>query len=225
MLLAGAGMAAALTLALAVLWVEGSLQTYLAIVVPSDHIYALRANGESFAPVFVRVTVLACVALLGLIRARTQFGRLIAVWLPASLAGASLTPLEFTHFAHGAIPPLAIGIAWLTARSRVRWYSPLTAAVALMLCVELVLILPAQQTALMQSRPAPRPLLHNIGFEKLPGYYANWFAYAFGTESHAQYVGYFAEATRQASEVALLRRLAPLMAVACWSSGAGPGFT
>ena len=209
LMVAGAGLAAALVLAIAVLWLQGSLPAYLAIVVPSDHIYALRANGGSFTPAFVRVAVLGMAALVGLLRARSPLGRLIAVWLPASLAGASLTPLEFTHFAHGAIPALAIGIAWSAARFRPRWYIPLAAAVALVVCVELVLILPAQQTALMQSRPAPRPLLHNIGFEKLPGYYAKWFAFAVGAESHTQYDGYFADATRQDAEVALLRRMAP----------------
>jgi hypothetical protein len=209
LLLAGAGLAAAAALALAVLWVQGSLQPYFAMVVPSDHIYALRANGGSFTPLFVRLAALGILALVGLVRAKTQLGRLIAVWLPASVAGASLTPLEFTHFAHGAIPALAIAIAWLTGRLRPRWYGPLAAVVALVVCVELVLILPAQQTAAMQSRPAPRPLLHNIGFEKLPGYYANWFAYAFRAESRAQYAGYFAEVTRQNAEVALLRHLAP----------------
>jgi hypothetical protein len=72
-----------------------------------------------------------------------------------------------------------------------------------------VLILPAQQTALMQSKPAPRPFLHEVGYQNLPAYYANWFAYAFGAESATQYAEYFGEEARQAAEVALLQRLAP----------------
>lgn len=209
LLVAGAGLASAVALVVAALSAQGSLAAYLAIAVPADHFYTLRANDGAFAPLLVRVVALGIVALVGLARARSPFGRLMAIWLPASLAGASLTPLEFTHFAHEAIPALAIGIAWLTARFRPRWQIPLAAAVALVVCVELVLIIPPQQTGLMESRPAPRPLLHNIGFEQLPGYYANWFAYAFGAESHTQYDAYFSGVTMQDAEVALLRRIAP----------------
>lgn len=208
LLLAGAGLAAALAMVVAALWVQGSLEAYLAIVVPSDHVYAIGANGGTFAPLFVRLAALGIIGVVSLARAKSLLGRLMAVWLPASLAGASLTPSEYTHYSHEAIPALAFAIALGSARLRWRWRIPPAAAVALVVCAELVLILPAQQTALMQSKPAPRPFLHNVGYQNLPAYYANWFAYALGAESDSQYAGYFAEGGRQDAEVALLRRLA-----------------
>ena len=35
-----------------------------------------------------------------LLRSRSLTARLMSVWVPASIAGASLTPLAFTHYAH-----------------------------------------------------------------------------------------------------------------------------
>jgi hypothetical protein len=81
--------------------------------------------------------------------------------------------------------------------------------VALVICAELVLIIPAQQTALMQSTPPPRPFLHEVGYHNLPAYYANWLGYASGAKSAAQYAEYFGDQDRQNAEVALLKRLAP----------------
>jgi hypothetical protein len=207
-MVAGAGLAATLVMVLFGLWVQGSLEAYITIVVPSDHSYAVRSNGGTFTPLFLRLAVLGMIGVIGLTVARSLRGRLIAVWLPASLAGASLTPLEFTHYSHQAIPALAFAIALLVAGFRWRWFVAPAAALALVVCAESVLILPAQQTALMQSKSPPRPFLHNIGYQNLPAYYANWLAYASGAKSESQYEQWFAEAGRQEAEVALLRRLA-----------------
>jgi hypothetical protein len=209
LLLAGAGLASAGVIAIAVLWMQGSLAAYWTIVLPSDHLYALGANRGSFAPLLVRLALLGAVAAFGLATTRSVPGRLVAVWLPASVAGASLTPLEFTHFAHEAIPALAFAIAYATSLIRWRWVVAPAAGAALVICAELVLILPAQETALMQSMPAPRPFLHEVGYHNLPAYYANWLAYASGAKSAAQYAEYFGDQNRQNAEVALLEQLAP----------------
>jgi hypothetical protein len=206
--LAALGVAATLAAATILLWMQGSLDAYITIVVPSDHLYLLRANGGTLGPLFVRLAVLGVIVVAGLHMARSPRGRLIAVWLPASLAGASLTPLEYTHFAHEAIPALAFAIALIACRFRRRWLAAPAAAVALVVCAEAVLILPPWQTALMLSTSPPRPFLHNFGFETLPAYYANWVDYAAAQKSESQYAAWFAEAQRQHDEVALLRGLA-----------------
>ena len=92
LLLAGAGSAATLVAALIALSVEGSLPAYLTIVVPSDHAYALNGNGGTFAPMFLRLAVLGAISVICLTRAKSERGRLLAVWLPASLAGSSPDP-------------------------------------------------------------------------------------------------------------------------------------
>jgi hypothetical protein len=207
-MVAGAGLAAALLMIVFGLWVQGSLDAYITITVPADHLYAVGANGGTFTPLFVRLAVLAAISVAWLAMARSLRSRLIAIWLPASLAGASLTPLEFTHYVHEAIPALAFAIALVVDGFRWRWFVAPAAALALVVCAEAALILPAQQTALTQSKPPPRPFLHNIGYQNLPSYYANWLAFASGAKSESQYEQWFTDASRQDAEVALLLRLA-----------------
>ncbi|HEY2598466.1 MAG TPA: hypothetical protein VGJ79_08300 [Candidatus Dormibacteraeota bacterium] len=208
LVLAGAGAAAALGAAALALAIEGSLATYLSLVVPSDHTYALAGNGGTFTPMFVRLVVLGVVSVIFLIRAKTERGRLLAVWLPASLAGSSLTPLEYTHFFHEAAPALAFAIALRVSGFRWRWHLAPQAALALVIFSEAVLILPSGQTAVMESRPPQIPLRHNFGYWDLPAYYANWFAFASGLRSQSQYEQWFNEVGRQDAESSLLHHLA-----------------
>jgi hypothetical protein len=209
LLLAAAGLALAGAIAFTALWLQGSLAAYLTIVVPSDHLYALAANGGSFTPLLVRLAVLGAIGAIGVARSGSVPGRLVAVWLPASVAGASLTPLEFTHFAQEAIPAIAFSIAYAVSLLRWRWVIAPAAALAVVVGAELVLILPAQQTALMQSKTPPRPFLHEVGYHNLPAYYANWLVYVSRAKSAGQYAEYFGDQDRQRAEVALLKRLAP----------------
>jgi hypothetical protein len=133
LLVAGAGAAAALGAAALALAAEGSLAPYLTVVVPSDHTYALAGNGGTFTPMFVRLAVLGVISVIFLVRARTERGRLLAVWLPASLAGSSLTPLEYTHFFHEAAPALAFAIALRVSEFRWRWHLAPQAVLALVI--------------------------------------------------------------------------------------------
>jgi hypothetical protein len=207
LLLAVAGGAVTLLAAVLLLVAEGSLPAYIDTVVPSDHIYALNADGGTFVPMFVRLAVLGVIGVICLARATTERGRLLAVWLPASLAGSSLTPLEYTHFFHEATPALAFAIALRVSGFRWRWHIPIQAAVALVIFAEALLIIPAQQTAVMESRTPQWPLRHNFGFWDLPAYYGNWFAYAAGSRSKSQYDNWFNGVGLQDTESALLQRL------------------
>jgi hypothetical protein len=208
LLVSGAGSAAALVGALLVLWVDGSLPAYLTTVLPSDHVYALSANGGTFTPLFVRLAVLAAISVICVARAKSDRGRLLAVWLPASLAGSSLTPTEYTHFFHEAAPALAFAIAIRVAGFRWRWFVAPQAALALVIFAEALLILPAQQTAIMESRTPPLPLKHNLGFWDLPAYYGNWFAFASGARSTSQYERWFRDVGQRQAESSLLQHLA-----------------
>jgi hypothetical protein len=157
---------------------------------------------------FVRLAVLGLISVIFLIRARTERGRLLAVWLPASLAGSSLTPLEYTHFFHEAAPAIAFAIALRVSGFRWRWHLAPQAALALVIFSEAVLILPSQQTAVMESRTPQIPLRHNFAYWDLPGYYGNWFAFASGARSQSQYDQWFNEVGRQDAESSLLHHLA-----------------
>ena len=157
---------------------------------------------------FLRLAVLGAISVICLTRAKSERGRLLAVWLPASLAGSTLTPLEYTHFFHEATPALAFGIALRVSGFRRRWFVAPQAALALVIFAEALLILPAQQTAVMQSRIPPLPLKHNFGYWDLPAYYGNWFAFASGASSKSQYEQWFNEVGRREAESALLRGLA-----------------
>ncbi|MGH7765379.1 MAG: hypothetical protein ACREOM_13285 [Candidatus Dormibacteraceae bacterium] len=200
--LAAAGLAVTIAL-----WATGSLVAYLDTVLPSDHGYMVWANGGSLIPLYIRLAALGAVGLVGLARSRTLQGRLLAAWIPASIAGASLTPRELTHYVHEAIPPLAVGISLLAVR--VRW-SPLAApiaALALVAAAEAVLVLPAQETATVQRTGAPAPFLHNFAYAGLPAYYANWLAFAAGARDRSAYDAWFpGRASLDVAELQSLRQ-------------------
>jgi hypothetical protein len=208
LVVAGAGAAATLIAALLALWVEGSLPAYVNTVLPSDHTYALSGNGGTFVPMFLRLAVLGVISVICLVRAKSERGRLLAVWLPASLAGSSLTPLEYTHFFHEAAPVLAFAIALRVAGFRWRWHLAPQAALALVIFAEAVLILPSQQTAVMESRTPQIPLRHNFAYWDLPAYYGNWLAFVSGARTKNQYDQWFNEVGQQDAETVLLQHLA-----------------
>jgi hypothetical protein len=163
------------------------------LVLPSDHSYLLWANGNSLAPLYARLGFLALVAAGGFAISRSLRGRLLAVWIPAAIAGASLTPREFTHYVHEAIPALSVGIAMLAGGVRILWRPAAAAAgvAALVVAAEAVLILPAQEVARLRGVQAPQPFLHNFAFTRLPAYYENWFAFISGAKSESQYRAWF----------------------------------
>ncbi len=197
---AAAGGLTALVAVLGMLWMEGSLAAFVQLVLPAERAYLLWANGGSLAPVLARLGTFAVVAGLGLGAARTPAGRLLAIWLPASLAGASLAPRELTHYAHEAIPALAFGLALLAARFRWRWAVIPAAAASLLLAAQLTVVLPAWQTA---GRSAWAP---NFSYAQAPAFYGNWFAYMTGGKSWQSYSEWFpGVAGRRPLEAELLR--------------------
>jgi hypothetical protein len=177
-------------------------------VLPTDHSYLVWANGGSFVLLYARLAVLAAIGIVSVARAQTTLGRLLAVWLPASIAGASLTPVQFTHYAHEAVPPLAVALALVASRIRPRWLAAPAAALALVAAFEIVLIAPAQLTAAMTGQRSPRLFAHNFDYQAMPAYYGNWLAYASGRETYDQYTGWYSDTSKQTAEVALLRTLA-----------------
>ena len=224
-MLVGLGTAATVGLAVLALWMGGALDAYVSIVVPTDHEYLLLANRGTLNPMLVRLVVLGVVAVIGLRVAKSEFGRLLAIWVPASIAGSSLTPLQYTHLVHEAIPPMAIGIALVAARigRGHRVWSAAGATLTLLVASELVLVLPAQQTALMTGTAAPRLFLHNYAFPEMPAYYANWARYATGMEGWSQYETFFVDVKRHDAEVTLLKTLAGSQDLRLQVLGGRPG--
>jgi hypothetical protein len=187
---------------------EGSLNAYLAVVLPSDRSYLVWANGGTLLPLYTRLAVLAIAGLIVLARCRTTAARLATVWLFASVAGSSLTPRELSHYAQEAIPALAFATALVTTRFGRRAVAYPVAAVALVLAAEMVLFLPGAQTAI-ENGNRPGPLVHYFAYTDLPAYYANWLDYADGARSRDQYIAWFpGEATTDVAEAVRLRALA-----------------
>ncbi len=207
LVLTAAGGAIAAAAAVAALAAGGSLDAYVTVVLPADHAYLVNANGGTLVPMYSRLAVLLAIMVAALLRSQTLSARLISVWVPASIAGASLTPLGFTHFAHEAVPALAFAIAVLVGRVRRRWLAAPGALLALVLSCELVLIIPAQTTAWINRTPAPRLMQHNYDYQNMPLYYGNWLAFVFGQKSATEYAGWFSDTNKEALEDALLRKL------------------
>jgi hypothetical protein len=202
----GAAVAAAVATSL---WVQGSLAAYVDTVLPSEHAYLIWANGGSLVPLSIRLAVFGAVALAGLTALRTREIRVVAVWIPAALAGASLAPRELTHYAHEAIPALSVGISLLAVRLRWRPIAASVGALGVVAAAEAALVLPAQESALVQGVGAPAPFLHNYTYAALPAFYANWFEFVTGDKSSAAYDAWFpGQAGRDAAEVATLRQAA-----------------
>lgn len=206
LVLFGLGLAAVLGAVVLGLWLESSLSAFVNIVMPSDRRYLIKNNGGTFIPVFVRLVVLGVIGLVFFLRAKTTWDRMLSVWLPASLMGSSLTPIDYTHFAHEALPPIAIGIVMIATRYPFNWRSLAWSGIALILCVEAVLIVPDELTAFTLGRGAPRIYQHNFGFEALPFYYANWLAFAIGVRSQRDYEEWFPGVAERDSEIAGLQR-------------------
>ena len=202
----GLGVLVTLAIALWGLWLEGSLAAYFNVVAPTDRLYLVNGNRGTLFPVVVRLAIFGAVAAVGLIRAKTTGGRLMALWLPASIAGATLTPKGYVHFVHETIPPLALGLAMLVGRYRLRWLTAPGAAIALVLCAYAVVVVPPMQVAVMTHR-VPLELWDSIGSD--PNYYVNWFAYASGAKSYDEYAAWFWDVAPRERELARLRGLAP----------------
>jgi hypothetical protein len=184
----GLAVAAVMTVGL---WLGGSLTAYVNTVLPAQHAYLVWANGGTLWPVALRLAVLSAVAASAMLTAQTAAGKLLAVWVPAAIAGAGLTPRELTHYVHEAVPALAVGVALIAGRLHNRSVASVAGAVAMVVGAELVLIAPAEQTALIDGRRPPAAFLHNFSYADMPAYYANWFAYATGTESRFTYDAWF----------------------------------
>jgi hypothetical protein len=204
--LAAGGLALAAIGVVSALAAEGSLAAYLSVVVPADHAYLVWSNGGTYLPLVARLALLAAAAALGLRRATTAGGRLAALWLPAALAGASLTPREFSHYSQEAIAPIAFTVALAVERLRLGWLSIAPATLAVIVAAELALIFPAQETALLNRTPPPPPFEHNYSYADLPAYYANWSELVLGRQTTAAYAGHF-PGSADHSEAAFLKGL------------------
>ena len=188
LLMAGLGVVVVLAGAAGGLWWQGSLEAYLNVVAPIDHSYLLDANRGTWAPILVRLLVFGVAAWVAFVRASSNAGRFMALLLPASLAGSTLTPKGYAHFVHEAIPPLALGIAMVAGRYRFRWRSLPAAAVALVVLAIGQMTIPEWQTALMTGYP-PKLARDSLGWDA--GYYSNWFAYASQSKSYSEYSAWF----------------------------------
>ena len=211
LLMAGLGSVAVLGVAAGALWLQGSLEGYLNVVAPIDDSYLLDANRGSWAPILVRLLVFGVIAAAAFVRARSTGGRFIALLLPASLAGSTLTPKGYAHFVHEAIPPLALGLAMVAGRYRLRWLSAPIAAVALVVLGVGQMTIPELQTALMTGYP-PKLARDSLGFDI--GYYSNWFAYATLSKSYPEYSAWFPDVVLRRRELDQIR-----------SAGSVPGDT
>jgi hypothetical protein len=207
--LAAAGLASVLVAMGSFLLVDGSLGAYVGTVMPSNHAYVVWSNAGSLTPLYLRLLALAGVAAVWFRMSRTIQGRLMAIWIPAALAGATITPREYMHYAQEAIPALAVGAAFMVARFRPRWqlaWAPV-ALVGVVLAAQLALLTSARETAILRSRAAP-PLQYNFTFAQLPDYYRNWLLFVGGRENWTAYTATFPTDIRQReAEIALLRRL------------------
>jgi hypothetical protein len=207
--LAAAGFASAILTVGLVLLADGSLGAYLGTVVPADHAYVVWSNGGSLVPLYVRLLALASVAVVVFWRSRTLQGRLLAIWIPAALAGATVTPREYMHYGHEAIPALAVGAALVAMRFRPRWqlaWAPV-GLIGVVLAAQAALLLSARETATIRARTTP-PLQYNFTFSQLPAYYRNWALFVTGRESWASYTASFpTDISQRETEIALLRHL------------------
>jgi hypothetical protein len=185
---AGLGFAAVMAVAGIGLWAEGSLAAFINVVGPVDHNYLLNANRGTMMPVYVRLAIFGVIAAVALVRAKSTGGRLLALLLPATLAGSTLTPKGYVHFVHEAIPGIALGLAMVAGRYRLRWLSAPAAAIALVAAGIAQMTVPEYQTAVMTGKP-PMMLRDSVGFD--PGYYANWFGLVTGKESYSEYSAWF----------------------------------
>jgi hypothetical protein len=202
LLMAGLGVVVVLAAAAGGLWWQGSLDAYLNVVAPIDHSYLLDANRGTWAPILVRFLIFGVAAFVSFMRASSNGGRFMALLLPASLAGSTLTPKGYGHFVHEAIPPLALGIAMVAGRYRVRWLSLPAAAVALVVLATGQMTLPEWQTALMTGYP-PKLARDNLGWDA--GYYLNWFAYASQSQSYSEYSAWFPDVALRRRELNAIR--------------------
>lgn len=212
--LAAAGALAVLVLAVLALAAEGSLSAYLSLVLPDDHAYLLAANGGSLAPLLLRLALAGGVAGVWFARVRTSSWRLLALWLPLSVAGASLTPRGLTHYVIEAVPPLALAVVGAGrripgadgARLARRVLAFAGGLAVLVLLAEAVLVVPAREVSLVTGRAAPPPFLHNFSYADLPAYYAQWARSLWAGPSVRRFPGPFAT---EMAEAGVIDRLPP----------------
>jgi hypothetical protein len=205
LMVAVAAGAAGLLLVGAALAATGSLGAYVRVVTPANHGYLLWSNGGSYAPLVLRLGLLAVAGATAYVRASSTGGRLASVWLPAALGAASLTPREFSHYAQEAIPAIAFTAALLASRFRFRTLAGSAAAAASLVLVQLLLVLPAWQTGGTQGAAAGwHP---DIPYSRLQAYYGNWFRYVTGGVSASQYSDWFPGYRAEEEAAAALRDL------------------
>ncbi len=190
----------------AALAAQGSLAAYLAIVLPADRAYLVWSNGGTYLPLLVRLAALAAASVIGFWRATTPAGRFAAIWLPAAWAGASLTPRELSHYSHEVIAPVAFTVAMAVGRVPRPWLTVVPAALAVIAIAEATLIIPAQETALINGTPPPPPFLHNFSYQGLPAYYGNWLQLVLGREQADAYIARFPGAADRAEATFLKSR-------------------
>ena len=208
LVLIAAGGIVVLALAAGGLWLQGSWAAFVDIVLPSDRRYLLYGNGNSLAPVAVRALVVTIPGALLFIRSKSLGGRLISVWLPASLAGSTLTPVPYTHYVHEALPPLAIGVAMAVDKARANrggWLSIPVSALAMVACAEALLVLPEIDTALMRGQTPPSLLSRVSYYESVPRYYSNWLSLVDGAQSRDAYDSWFSDVASRRQELAAIR--------------------
>ncbi len=191
MLLAVAGGALVLAAAAAALAIGDALPAYLGEAMPLQRAYVVWANGGSLFPLAIRLAIALGVAALWFWPVRRKPWAPLAIWLPASIAAASITPRELSHYSVEVLPPAALAIALALSSGLVRLSPhhrrqrrlaligafPL-ALVAMVMTAEAALIIPPREVALLDGTSAPPPFLHNFSYPDLPAYYARWATWA-----------------------------------------------
>src|SRR5439155_10777589 len=135
----------------------GSLAAFVQAAVPVDRAYVLWTNRGSSLALLLRIAFLGAAAAAGLARARSTRARLLAVWLPAALAGATLTPREFLHYAQEAVPPLALALALVAGRLRPRPLAVPAALAAAVVALMGMTWLAALERGLLTGTPTDAP--------------------------------------------------------------------
>jgi len=222
LLLALAGGALVLAAAVVALATDDSLRAYLGEAMPLQRAYVLWANGGSLFALAIRLAIALGVAAIWFWNVRHKPWAPLAIWLPASIAAASITPRELSHYSVEVIAPVALAIALAISSGLVhlppnyRWarrlaviVAPPLALVAVVTCAEAALIIPPREVAFLSGISAPPPFLHNFSYPDLPAYYARWATWVVHHPLRSQPLDGFPGPFREEqSEAELLDRLA-----------------
>ena len=186
---AGAGVV--ITLAVAVLGLSGTWNSYWAVVADQRGYLAWSNGGAELAPIAILIRIIPVAAGLfaGLsigLEQRTAASRLLGAWLPLAVLGAIASPRGFMHYGLEVLAPLCILVGlWL------EWKLVAPVAVGTVLMVQALLFLPRLEMSLIARWPAPAASYATFGWTRLPAYYRAWYDRSLGITNWAVYAAAF----------------------------------